>query len=236
VLWKITPYFAEWIASPDNIMFQTSVLSPQSSVLELGCGISGVVGLVLSPLIGCYVATDQDNVMRMLNQNISENTVHPSTLATKRRKSHSKQAGTSSAQHKGGIIETRSLDWETDMLSPEFLVTSGASTTTNTGFDVVLACDCIYNAHLITPFVRMCVDACSLRSTLGPIECQPSVCVVAQQLRSPDIFEEWLQEFHKHFRVWRVPDKHLTAELQAGTGFTVHLGILRPGYGFLNSA
>ncbi|KAJ0158962.1 hypothetical protein CTA2_10561, partial [Colletotrichum tanaceti] len=56
---------------------------------------------------------------------------------------------------------------------------------------------------------------------------EPCVCIVAQQLRSPDVFEEWVRAFHRHFRVWRVPDALLPEGLRIDSGFVVHVGILR---------
>ncbi|WQF83567.1 Putative lysine methyltransferase, S-adenosyl-L-methionine-dependent methyltransferase superfamily [Colletotrichum destructivum] len=56
---------------------------------------------------------------------------------------------------------------------------------------------------------------------------EPCVCIVAQQLRSPDVFEEWARAFHRDFRVWRVPDALLPEGLRIDSGFVVHVGILR---------
>lgn len=58
VVWKITPLFADWIASPSNILFKNALLSSSSTVLELGCGVSAIVGLALSPYVAKYIATE----------------------------------------------------------------------------------------------------------------------------------------------------------------------------------
>jgi hypothetical protein len=65
VVWKITPLFASWITLTSNLLFKHGILNSNASVLELGCGISGVIGLALSPQIGSYVLTDQDYVMKV---------------------------------------------------------------------------------------------------------------------------------------------------------------------------
>jgi hypothetical protein len=65
VVWKITPLFASWITLTSNLLFKHGILDSNASVLELGCGISGVIGLALSPQIGSYVLTDQDYVMKV---------------------------------------------------------------------------------------------------------------------------------------------------------------------------
>ena len=56
---------------------------------------------------------------------------------------------------------------------------------------------------------------------------QPTLVLIAQQLRSHLVFEEWLGEFSKSFRVWRVPGEMLGEELQVTKGFVVHVGVLR---------
>lgn len=102
---------------------------------------------------------------------------------------------------------------------------------------MVIACDCIYNEALIPPFVQTCVDTCRLRPSLrhgrdegdkDDEDDRPCVCVVAQQLRDPEIFETWLREFiSAGFRVWRLPDDELPEGLGSSSGFVVHVGILR---------
>ncbi|KAI4218429.1 MAG: hypothetical protein LQ349_008721, partial [Xanthoria aureola] len=57
VVWKITPLFAEWIASSTNCLFQNSIIDSSSTIVELGCGISGILGLALAPRVANYVAT-----------------------------------------------------------------------------------------------------------------------------------------------------------------------------------
>src|SRR3569833_2491285 len=73
VVWKITPLFAAWLASPDNVFFATSALSSASAVLEQGCGISGITGLVVGPNVSRFVLTDQSYVSRILDENLEEN-------------------------------------------------------------------------------------------------------------------------------------------------------------------
>jgi hypothetical protein len=55
----------------------------------------------------------------------------------------------------------------------------------------------------------------------------PTVCVIAQQQRSPDVFETWLRETLQEFRVWRLSDEILGEDLKAGTGYVVHALVLR---------
>lgn len=235
VVWKVTPLFASWLASPaTNLFFRTGLLDPSSTVLELGCGVSALVGLAVGPLVSSYVLSDQSYVARFVEQNIQQNTQDqnrkqkpppPKSSSTSR----SNRGKSSSSSHPpprngssagNGTITFHPLDWELD-----------APTRALAEPDVVVACDCIYNDALIPPFVQTCVDACRLRPSdddAGGKPPRPCVCVVAQQLRDPEIFEGWLSEFvRKGFRVWRVPDEELAEGLRSSSGFVVHVGVLR---------
>ena len=94
-------------------------------------------------------------------------------------------------------------------------------------FDAVIACDCIYNDALIAPFVQTCIDICKLRRLEQRDGLKPTVCVVAQQLRSAEVFESWLKAFFGAFKVWRVPDEELMDGLKSDSGFVLHVGVLR---------
>lgn len=146
------------------------------------------------------------------------------------------------------------LDWETDMASLSLKDYSVGCTNgtekhkerekekEDKGFDLLISCDCIYNEALITPFLRTCADICRLRpvyhdnnndnnnniSDDPDSAIKPTTCIIAQQLRSPDVFETWLREAMREFRVWRVCDEALLGGgLRSGTGYVVHLLVLR---------
>ena len=112
------------------------------------------------------------------------------------------------------------------------------------GFDLLISCDCIYNEALVAPFVRTCADICRLRPVyLDPGDDNndnnngngnssqtsrpPTICLIAQQQRSPDVFETWLRETMRFFRVWRVSDEVAGEKLRVGSGYLVHLLLLR---------
>jgi hypothetical protein len=219
VVWKITPLFAAWISSPSNALFKHCVLDATSMVLELGCGISGIIGLSLSQLVESYILTDQDYVMKLLNQNLDENRQDVSSTR-KGRKGQGKSKGASTAREVYNIV-AKPLDWELDEVAPS-LTGSDAKRS----FNAVIACDCIYNDALIDPLVQTCIDACKLRLDDAVAE-DPTICIVAQQLRSAEVFEGWLQAFSKAFRVWRVPEEMLIDGLKEDSGFVIHVGILR---------
>jgi len=233
VVWKISPIFADWIASPQNIFFQKSILNPTSSVLELGCGVSGVVSLALAPKISKYIATDQGYVLKLLNQNISENSIHPCRPSRgskgKAGSKHGRAATATDVASSNSNIQAIALDWELDSLTtlPDLLRSSGDNThpDNTAGLDAVIACDCIYNEALIEPLVRTCAEICGLRPK-GP-EWNPTVCIIAQQLRSPEVYEAWSTAFHRLFRIWRMPDEVLIEGLKHDSGYVVHVGIPR---------
>lgn len=215
--------FARWISSPSNPITAHGILNSSSSVLELGCGISGVIGITLAPFVGRYTLTDQSYVLKLIRQNIEEN-APKATKGTGARKSAQRGKKTVDKVVAGDYkIRALPLDWEQDEVSN--VVGKGES------FDAVIACDCIYNDALIAPLVATCVDACRLRAAVGKEEVdragEPTVCLVGQQLRSDEVFEGWLREFEKSFRVWRVPDEMLIDGLKEDSGFVVHVGILK---------
>jgi hypothetical protein len=160
--------------------------------------------------------------MKVLNQNIAENQ-HDTTSASKGRKSttKSKKGQITTSGGSSSNITARPLDWETDKVTAA-ITGSG----TEHSFDAVIACDCIYNDTLIDPLVQTCIDACKLR-VAEPTSQEPTVCIVAQQLRSPEVFENWLKAFHKAFHVWRLPDGSLIDGLKSDSGFVIHIGVLR---------
>ncbi|KAL2189468.1 hypothetical protein L209DRAFT_749263 [Thermothelomyces heterothallicus CBS 203.75] len=256
VVWKITPLFAEWLASPANPFFAHGVLSPSSLAVELGCGIAGLVALLLAPRISRYVLTDQPYVAKLVEQNVSDNwpaacsasastsasasvsgkaaRLAASTPAGRGRAKETTTAGSSGPARGERRIHFAPLDWETDRVTAA-LTGSGEARS----FDVVLACDCIYNEALVDPFVSTCVDLCRLRAAeeeeeeqegqgLGPNPGrEPCVCVVAQQLRDPLVFEAWMTRFARSFHTWRVPDRLLSEGLRSNSGFVVHVGVLK---------
>ena len=214
VLWKITPLFAEWIACRRNPFFQAGVLNANSVVLELGCGISGIVPLVLASHVGRYLATDQGYLFKILRTNLQEN------RPTMQKKRHRNSPHALKAMDDN--IDVVALDWETSSVpSLPSILPHDAS-----GIDVVIACDCIYNESLIQPFIDTCAEICRLRRSSEILDEKPTFCIIAQQLRSDIVFETWLSAFLKSFRVWRVPDDVAGDGMSERSGFVVHIAVL----------
>ena len=230
VVWKITPLFAEWITSPDNILFQTSTATHETTVLELGCGVSGILALSCAPKIHRYIATDQEYVFKLLKQNLESNaaqalkTTANAKPSTRRKAPILRPEKSTSASN----IDILALDWETsDLLSLPIILSP--PTDRSCSIDVILACDCIYNEALVEPFVQACADLCRLsgQTSSSSLKTKPTLCVIAQQLRSHTVFEAWVTAFTRAFGVWRVPDEMLTEGLKVDKGFVVHIGVLK---------
>lgn len=225
MLWKISPVFADWLASPTNFLFAASssslppLLDGASAVLELGCGVSPLNAFALAPRVAAHTLTDQAYVQRFLQRTLDDNAPRLAPPSSSSRR-HKKPLPGSKLASSSGTITFETLDWETD--EPPH---RGRT------FDAVLACDCVYNYALIPPLVQTCADACRRRQqeeadTTDGIR-KPSLCIVAQQLRNDDVFRSWLEAFVKEFRVWRVADHQLPETLRPSAGFVIHIGILR---------
>jgi predicted nicotinamide N-methyase len=211
VLWKVTPLIAAWLGSKPAIL--ADFLHSNAVIVELGCGVSGLIGLVLCRSVKRYVLTDQEYVMKYLRANIAANstTIEVSTSGSNRK-------GGEKGETKGDNLTALALDWEND--SAEILKTVIPE---NSSIDVVLVCDCVYNEYLIDPLVQTCVDVCRLVASAAAT----TVVLVAQQLRSDTVTEQFLEALMKEFDVWRVPNEAISTNLGSKSGYVVHLAILR---------
>lgn len=207
-LWRTSVRFAEWLATERNTFFQHGVLGSDSTVLELGAGIAGLTSSVLASRVRKVVATDQQYALKLLKENIETNA--PRAKATKH------------ARH-SEVVEVAALDWETDSIHG-FLATHGLTS----GVDAIVACDCVYNYALIKPLAEACTEICQARQQDGQENIlRPTVVLIAQQLRQPEVFEEWLETFMRSLRVWRLPAEILGQNLAESSGFCVHFAALK---------
>ncbi|KXG54060.1 uncharacterized protein PGRI_072040 [Penicillium griseofulvum] len=242
-LWKITPLFAEWVTNPSNPLWANALLSQTSTVVELGTGISALVALVLAPSVHHYIATDQEYVRKLFRTNLEANA--SVSVSSSNSKAKAKSKGSKSSKSKPTSspakpidnISFTTLDWETDQAASlkecmepgDAHGQDGEEEDEDKGFDLLISCDCIYNEALVAPFVRTCAEICRLRPAYvaGSEEQishrKPTVCIIAQQQRSPDVFETWLRETMREFRVWRLSDDVLGEGLRSGSGYLVHL-------------
>jgi predicted nicotinamide N-methyase len=203
VLWKITPLVASWLSSGPVVLAEAGCLHSTAVVLELGTGITGLIGLVMAPQVKEYIMTDQSYVMKTLQGNIDVNT---ESYAAKRR-------GAKAQVAKPRVMV---LDWELDTPSLEGLGLDSDQT-----IDLIVICDTVYNEYLVDPLVTTLADICELNA-----DQKPAVVLIAQQLRSDTVFEQFMSTLLKKFKVWRVTDEHLSIGLRSATGFAVHVAVL----------
>ncbi|KAI9655434.1 MAG: Ribosomal protein lysine methyltransferase [Alyxoria varia] len=222
VVWKASLKLASWLKSPQNVLFRRGLLSQQSTILELGCGVSPVVGLSVVPRVSKFIATDQDHVLKALKQNIDENR---GALNTSRSRKN--------PLHPSPELLVKHLDWELHDLDrlAHCLGQDGVpdKQIRRRGIDMVTACDCVYNEYLMEPFVKACVSVCKARNEALHEDSteQPTFCLIAQQLRSSDIFELWLKTMLRHFHVFKMPPEEAGPEFAEGCGFVIHLAVLK---------
>lgn len=221
VLWKITPPFAEWICDDKNPLFVHGILSSSSSVLELGSGSAALLGLTLGMRVGKFILSDQEYVLKLIQKNLDENLPFITKTTNASSKWRGKTRNATCNTHPPDICAI-SLDWETDSVRHHPTLSACIS------FSAIIACDTIYNEALIKPFVDTCIDVCSLPpQNTDPVDTIPTIVMVAQELRSPDVFEHWLETFQKSFHTYRIPDSLLSPSLNPSLGYSVHIGIFR---------
>lgn len=219
VLWKVTPLLASWLSSFPSVLTDLHALHSGSVVVELGCGLTGLIGRVLSRSVQRYVLTDQALIVKHLKANLSGDLPAEKSTATKSKKK--------STTAKSDVLQVVALDWEKDAATNLKASLSGGAE-----IDLLILCDCVYNEYLIKPLVQTCVDTCILGAgdADGSLSGKPTVVLVAQQLRSDVIFELFLETMMEKFEVWRVPEEHMAANLAPSSGYAVHLAILKDGY------
>ena len=195
-------------------------------MVELGCGVSGLLALTIAPKIQKFVLTDQKYVLKLLEKNLESNRGMTGVNASNpREKNIKKKKKRSNLGIDSLNIEFVDLDWEGSLVTslPDLLGLN--SSTDLSPFDAVFACDCIYNEALVDPFVKTCVDLC--RPATETSDRMPTFCVIAQQVRSPIVFKTWISSFMRHFRVWRLRDEMLIEKLRRKPEFVVYIGLLK---------
>ena len=153
--------------------------------------------------------------MKRLRENISANAV-----PTQGSSQESKKKGKQKQSSRNDALKTLPLDWEKDSAENVKIVMPNGSSKVN----LVIVCDCVYNEYLVSHLVSTCVDICKGSSPA-------TVVLIAQQLRSDAVFEVFLELLMEEFDVWRVPDEKISAELRPGSGYIVHLAMLKESSG-----
>jgi hypothetical protein len=210
VLWKITPLLATWLESSPPML--ANWLHKDAVIVELGCGAAGLLGLVLAKLVYRYILTDQAYVMKYLRENIDAN----GDLLIHAQRSSRQKTGRQPGQDLKDKLKVATLDWEEDEVAVLRPILGGRNV------EMVIMCDCVYNEHLVGPLVETCVDICKMGS-----EERRTMVLVAQQLRSDSVFQLFLETLMQDFQIFRVSDDKISADLKSGSGYVVHLAVLK---------
>jgi len=212
-LWKTSHLVADWLADKSNSLWANSLLHADATILELGCGIAGLIGCVLAKNVSSYVLTDQEYIMKILKENIQANAILPTT--PKGKGPYGKRSAPVSTRSVTNP-QTLTLGWEDmdvtaldEVLSPEQVI------------DIVVACDCVFNDYLLEPFVNVCAKISERKVAFTP------AILIVQHLRSDEVFSAFMHLLNHKFHVWRLIDSCLPSTLQNGSGFAVHMAVLR---------
>ncbi|KAI0915802.1 hypothetical protein AcW1_003697 [Taiwanofungus camphoratus] len=187
VVWRASVDLAQSILQqyysrkPDALL--NPVLLASSHVLELGAG-TGLLGAVLSPLVGRYTVTDLEALMPLIQKNMTLNAELslPKLLPGSPPTRHSTPSSRQSAIRPNVALEA--LDWvDLHNASPS----SRRSAYTFSPADLLLVVDCIYHPSLLPP----------LLSTIDHLTVPGKTAVlVVVELRAEDVvrrfFEGWL--------------------------------------------
>jgi len=178
VLWRASVQLARTlVATPAS--FLPSPLS-QQNVLELGAG-TGLLSIVLAPLVKHYTATDINALLPLLRKNVSLN--------------HSKESN----------LTIEPLDWIalqnlTPSSRPTYYPLQFLADGQSQCYSLLLAVDCIYNESLIAPLLTA-IDHYTVPDVT-------SVLVVSE-LRSEDVMREFLEQWLARgpsWQIWRLED------------------------------
>ena len=205
-LWKISPLLAEWLQDTGNTIWKSGLLHQNSVLVELGCGITGLIGLVMAKRVAKYVLTDQRSVLKALQENVDAN-AHLLTTSGRRKPPRTHETI--------NALMVAELNWETNEVSVLDDVLAGDK------IGMIVISDCVFNDFLLQPLVDVCQRLCQKAS--GP----ETAILVAQQMRSDEVFTAFMEKLLQVFRVWRLPDNRLPEHLRSDSGFALHLAVLR---------
>ncbi|KAK9464725.1 hypothetical protein V1512DRAFT_267544 [Lipomyces arxii] len=237
VLWQVSPLFAEWVLAPKSVFYNLFVGGNVNVIeLGAGTSgvlASAFSLFMFLSQSGLYVATDQEHLLPLLRKNVKRNLgsvrqtieqiTHASdpplynsltmqedlrTLPTK--SLHRKQRQTPARQQQPQCpqIEVLELDWERARSSTAYIRSVLYPNTDETDeFDIVIACDTVYNDFLVPPFVE----------TLNTVASNRTHILIAMQMRSHEVQEEFLTEaLSNDLNVWYVLPEHLSDSMKEG--------------------
>lgn len=199
MLWRVSVLFAEWVLGVaqgrvvDRYVGENGDQSSDSDctkiftyplsewdVVELGCGSAGLLCSALGAATHSYLATDHlPALIKSCERNVRSNVPHKYL------------DGPSAVDDEGPQkIRFMEYDWEDPargLDAVRLAIDSGDDDDKKDRPLVVIACDTIYNDHLIPHFLEAAKRVCGLRPA-------NSCLVVAQQVRDSDIMEEFMEQ------------------------------------------
>ncbi|ODQ77665.1 hypothetical protein BABINDRAFT_163380 [Babjeviella inositovora NRRL Y-12698] len=241
VCWKTSPLLVQWLLYSEICPFKTlfflrpekaklksvksrqnrkatntkfidvSLDQPRITIVELGSGVSGILGSTIGTLPSTlhFIATDhQQSILKLLRSNIQQNVTGRYTSTTMETKVIPEKAR--SAPGSGvSAIDVVEYDWEDDSVDPVHEI---KDTLLQGQFpDLIMACDTIYNEYLIPFFTD------SLLRLMGGT----TVAILALQLRDSDMVEAFVNCLVEKggeagVEVYYVKDEFLSDELKRG--------------------
>ena len=226
-VWRASVSMAEWLLSSQNpfacIEPMTSHLA-ERAVIELGCGVSPLLALSMRDKVKRFIATDQPYVLGSFDQNLK----HNFRFSAKRSNDNGRKTA-KSVETSRNNIETMSLDWEHHDIAKQLEVAvrsapGRSSDSSREQLAMVVACDCVYNEDLIEPFVQACKTICGVQRRAGEGD---AICLIGQQIRSPDVLELWMASMVQHFRLFRINSTYMAQGFLPASGFIAHIAVLK---------
>ncbi|ODV85345.1 hypothetical protein CANARDRAFT_23414 [[Candida] arabinofermentans NRRL YB-2248] len=206
--WSISPLMVEWLleCEPNNPFYNKF---EKSTVVELGSGISGLLGCTLALKCSKFICTDQAPLLKLLKRNIFNNvsnigstTIIELNNHDDKKKPLGKLNKIKKTKQDIPMVEVVEYDWE-ETYNDEIL-----RLLDNDYPDFLITCDTVYNPYLI-PHLVNAMDNLSNRATH---------VIVGLQLREESLLQTFLEEATEKFEVYSVNDDILSDELRQGYG------------------
>ena len=179
-----------------------SPLLHSARVMELGAG-TGLLGLILAPLVGFYTFTDLPELCSLIDKNINLNielfTPSPSARSSSsvRRKKPKSSDGSKPSNRRPANIAVEPLDWDALYDTPSHS-RARLFPVPNPPFDLILATDTIYNSAMVLPFL----------ATLNhyTADHRRTIVFIVMELRDEDVAREFLHQWINMggWRIWRM--------------------------------
>ena len=179
-------------------------------VMELGAG-TGLLGLILAPLVGFYTFTDLPELCRLIEKNINLNidlfACSPAARVSSpgRRKRAKSSDDSKYSDRRPDNITVEPLDWVTLYDAP-LRSRARLFPIPDPPFDLVLATDTIYNPALVSPFL----------ATLNHYAADQgrTIVFIVMELRDEDVTREFLHQWINlgGWQIWRTDGTNASEE------------------------